>query len=189
MSNYPNNQIKGQKEYGIDCMMYRKSTHLAGVDVEMIQLEKGTCILTIKEAYYQTDVNVSGKKVDAYIIEFIEPVKNMVVNSTNRKIITELVKNNTKLSMPEARNIGNWKGLKIELYFDPTVKMKGEEVGGIKVKLSAPPTVDYDLAISFLSDCKTIDELKESWMKLSNNEKNHPLVLKFKEELKAKLSS
>lgn len=29
------------KETGIDCMKYRKSTHLAGVDVEMIIAEKG----------------------------------------------------------------------------------------------------------------------------------------------------
>ena len=38
------------KENNIDCMKYRKSTHLAGVDVETIVDDKGSCILTIKEA-------------------------------------------------------------------------------------------------------------------------------------------
>lgn len=31
------------KETGIDCMKCRKSTHLAGVEVEMIIAEKGKC--------------------------------------------------------------------------------------------------------------------------------------------------
>jgi hypothetical protein len=63
------------KETNIDCMKYRKSTHLAGVDVEMMIAEKGKCILTIKEAYYNTGVDVSGNKTDGYFIEFTENVK------------------------------------------------------------------------------------------------------------------
>ena len=47
------------KEHEIDCMKYRKSTHLAGVDVEMIIAEKGNCVLTLKEAYYATGIDVS----------------------------------------------------------------------------------------------------------------------------------
>ena len=40
-------------ERNIDAMKYRKSTHLAGVDVEMIIAEKGECILTIKAKMYR----------------------------------------------------------------------------------------------------------------------------------------
>jgi len=121
------------KETNIDSMKYRKSTHLAGIDVETIVADKGNCILTIKEAFYDTNVDVSGNKTAGYFIEFEENVKPMVVNSSNRKIIGNILKSTKNLSSTDSRNIGNWKGLKIELLFDPTVKMMGKIVGGIKV--------------------------------------------------------
>ena len=43
----------------------------------------------------------------------------------NRKIIANLAKKLKNLSSTESRNIDNWKGLKIELKADPTVKMMG----------------------------------------------------------------
>ena len=80
------------KETNIDCMKYRKSTHLAGVDVETIISEKGECVLTIKDAFYDKGVDVSGNKTDGYFIVFVEDVKPMVVNSGNRKVISSIVK-------------------------------------------------------------------------------------------------
>ena len=38
-------------ETNIDCMKYRKATHLASVDVEAMIAEKGSCELTIKLAF------------------------------------------------------------------------------------------------------------------------------------------
>ena len=80
------------KEREIDCMKYRKSTHLAGVDVETIIDEKGSCVLTIKDAYYDKGVSVSGNRTDGYFLEFQEDIKPMVVNSVNRKTIANIVK-------------------------------------------------------------------------------------------------
>ena len=80
------------KQENIDCMKYRKSTHIAGIDVETIINEKGKCVLTIKEAYYNTGVDVSGNKTDGYFLEFTEDVKPMVANSINRKTIASIVK-------------------------------------------------------------------------------------------------
>lgn len=125
------------KETNIDCMKYRKSTHLAGVDVEAIIVEKGNCILTIKEVCYEKGVDVSGNKTDGYFAEFVEDVKPMVLNSTNRKAISTVAKNVKALSNVDSRNIGQWAGLQIELYFDESVKMMGKVVGGIKVKPEA----------------------------------------------------
>lgn len=122
------------KETGIDCMKYRKSTHLAGIDVEAIISERGKCILTIKEAYYAKGIDVSGNKTDGYFLEFQEDVKPMVVNSINRKTISAIVKSQNNCTAVESRNIGNWSGIKIELDFDPSVKMMGKIVGGIRVK-------------------------------------------------------
>jgi len=122
------------KELNIDCQKYRKSTHIAGIDVETIIAEKGQCILTIKECYYAKSVDVSGNKTDGYFIDFVEDVKSMVVNSTNRKTITAVIKSIKKCTSTEARNIGNWAGVQIELGFDESVKMLGKQVGGIRVR-------------------------------------------------------
>lgn len=122
------------REHNIDCLKYRKSTHLAGIDVEAIIAEKGKCILTIKEAYYEKGVDVSGNKTDGYFLEFTEDVKPMVINSINRKTIAAIVKAAKNCTPVESRNIGNWSGIQIELEFDASVKMMGKVVGGIRVK-------------------------------------------------------
>ena len=77
------------KEHNIDAMKYRKHTHLAGVDVSIIASEKGKCLLTIKDAYYSKGVDVSGNRTDGYFLEFAEDVMDMVVNSSNRKQISQ----------------------------------------------------------------------------------------------------
>ena len=122
------------KEHNIDAMKYRKHTHLAGVDVSIIASEKGNCILTIKDAYYSKGVDVSGNKTDGYFLEFVEDVMDMVVNSSNRKQISQNLVLEKGLSLVDSRNIGNWIGYKIELYHDETIRMMGKIVGGIRVK-------------------------------------------------------
>jgi hypothetical protein len=122
------------KEHGIDAMKYRKHTHLAGVDVSIIASEKGKCLLTIKDAYYSKGVDVSGNRTDGYFLEFVEDVMDMVVNSSNRKQISQNLVLEKGLSLVDSRNIGNWIGYKIELYHDETIRMMGKIVGGIRVK-------------------------------------------------------
>src|SRR5699024_3911619 len=152
--------------------------------------EQGKCDLTIKEAFYARGVNVSGNKTDGYFISFVEDVKDMVVNSGNRKTIARIVKMNKNCSVVESRNIGNWAGTTISLFFDPTVKMKGKTTGGIRVKPKSPiPDISDKKAISILSTSKTIDELKSNWSKLSKNEQALSTVNKVKDELKNKLSN
>jgi len=48
-------------ETQIDAFKYRKSTHLAAVDIREIIRDKGSCELTIKLAYYEKGVNVNGR--------------------------------------------------------------------------------------------------------------------------------
>lgn len=122
-----------EKETGIDCMKYRKSTHLASVDVDSIISEKGKCILTIKEAYFAKQIDVSGTKKDGYFLEFQEDVKPMCANSTNRMKIANIIKKEKGLNAVDSRNIGNWIGMKIELIVDNNVKMMGQIVDGIRV--------------------------------------------------------
>lgn len=175
-------------ERNIDAMKYRKSTHLAGVDVEMIIAEKGNCILTIKDAYYNTNVDVSGNKTDGYFIVFEENVKDMVVNSLNRKTISNIVKTNKNCTAVESRNIGNWVGQTIELTFDASVKMMGKVTGGIRVKPTSPiPNIDDKKGLELLNTSKTIQELQDNWKKLSSQEQKLPSINALKDKLKAKL--
>ena len=146
------------RERNIDCMKYRKSTHLAGVDVESIIAEKGECILTINEVFYEENVNVSGNKTNGYFIEFSEDVKPMIVNSKNKNAISNIVRNIKGLDRVEGRNIGNWKGVKIELYFDPNVKMMGKVTGGIRVK--EEPVVLKKKSISDVNFNKALEAIK-----------------------------
>lgn len=175
-------------EKNIDCMKYRKSTHLAGVDVETIIAEKGKCLLTIKDAYYNTGVDVSGNKTDGYFLEFVEGVKPMVVNSVNRKTISNIAKMDKKLSSVDSRNIGNWIGLKIELNFDENVKMMGKITGGIRVNPISPiANISDKNAIAVLNDSKTKTELQANWSKLTKDEQSLPTVVALKDQLKIKL--
>ena len=176
------------KDNNIDCMKYRKSTHLAGVDVETIVDDKGSCILTIKEAYYNTGVDVSGNRTDGYFVEFAEPVKPMVVNSVNRKTIANIVKNNKGISSVESRNIGNWIGTTIELIFDDSVKMMGKITGGIRIKPNSPiPDISDKNALSILNGSKTLADLSVNWGKISAKEQALPSVFALKEKLKTTL--
>ena len=176
------------KETGIDCMKYRKSTHLAGVDVEMIIAEKGKCVLTIKESYYDTGVDVSGNRTDGYFLEFVEGVKPMVVNSTNRKVISQIVKIKNKCTGSESRNIGNWKGLTIQLVFDESVKMMGKLTGGIRISPISPiPTLSDVNAKAILSGSNSLLDLQANWSKLSKDEQALPSVNAMKDKLKTTL--
>jgi len=172
------------KETDIDSMKYRKSTHLAGIDVESIVSEKGSCVLTIKEAYYNTNVDVSGNKTDGYFIEFVEPLKPMMANSGNRKIINDIVKEKLGCTSAESRMLPNWKGIQIDLFFDPSRKMMGKVTGGIGVKPVVKKVISDINALAILNKSKTIEELKSNWELLTAVEKNIPTAMALKEKLK-----
>jgi len=175
-------------EREIDCMKYRKSTHLAGVDVEAIIADKGKCILNIKDAFYDTNVDVSGNKTNGYFLTFVEDFKPMVVNSGNRKTIASIVKTLKGCTSLESRNIGNWIGLQIELIFDPTVKMMGSVVGGIKVSPISPiPDISDKNGLVILSGSKTLAELGSNWSKLTKQEQSLPTINALKEKMKGDL--
>ena len=158
-------------ETNIDCMKYRKSTHLASVDVDAIIAEKGSCELTIKLAFYDKGVDVSGNKTDGYFLRFEEVgVKDMVVNSGNRKKIANIVKQLKNCTPVESRNISNWTGLKIGLKVDPNVKMMGQIVGGIIVD------VNYKQEPK-----KTLEQAKTEFSKVNSRESFVTCMNTFKE--------
>lgn len=179
------------KETEISCMRYRKATHLSGLDVAEIVQNKGVCVLTIKEAYYDRNIDVAGKKVDGYFLSFQENgVKDIMLNSINRKTIAKVAKMTKNISLQQASMLPEWVGLRIELYFDENIKFGREEVGGIRVKPISPiPNISDVQGIAILNTSTNMDQLKSNWAKLSKQEQELPSITSLKDSLKAKLDA
>lgn len=172
-----------EKITDIDSMKFRTSTHLAGVDVEAME----NPFVTIKEAYYGKDVQMNGKKSAGYFIEFIEDIKPMCVNSGNRKTINQIVKTLRNCTSVESRNLTNWVGIKLELYFEPNRSFAGVKTGGIGIKQNFN-IIDDKIALQKLNGSKTLIELQEVYLSLTPEEKKYPSIIKLKDELKTKLA-
>jgi len=126
------------KEVNIDCRKYRKSTHLASADLDaMVTDGRTSLIFTIKEAWYDTKVDVSGEKTDGYFCSFVEDIKDMVLNSTNRKTIAGFARKKG-FSEVECWNIGNWGGIRIEFFVLRDIKAFGKVQDGIRISPIPP---------------------------------------------------
>ncbi len=115
-----------------------KSDHLGVADLEEMN-EKGTrLVFTVKEVKQHLIVSgvknsgvvVAGKRISANIAHFNEDIKPFVLNATNSGIMKSFA-NNSPL-------IEDWANKAIELYIDPTVSMKGEVVGGVRIRPVQP---------------------------------------------------
>ena len=110
-----------------------KSDHLGRVDLEEFY-EKGLKTeFTIKEVKQYvvdpmvkgTGIKVAGKMITANIAFFKEAIKPWVINSGNADIIRTLA---------GSILVENWKNIRVELYVDKEAKLKGQVVGGIRVR-------------------------------------------------------
>lgn len=109
-----------------------KSDHLGVADLEEITEQGKPLVFTIKEVKQEYGKSVAGKKGDFNIAYFNEPIKPWVLNAGNAKIIKGFAGNDPFVE--------NWKDITVELYVDDTVKMKGETVGGVRVRPVQPRT-------------------------------------------------
>jgi hypothetical protein len=80
--------------------------------------------------------------------------------------------------------------VQVELWIDANVKMKGQVVGGVRLKkpLNVAPIVSDVKAIATLSKCTTLAELQSAYTALPANEKTLATVVAKKDELKTILS-
>ena len=108
-----------------------KSDHLGSADLEEMTEEKKRLVFTVEKVlqYIKTDdknsgVSVAGKRISANIA-YLKGAKPLVLNATNSK---------TMAKMMGSKFVDDWAGAVIELYIDPNVKMKGEMVGGVRIK-------------------------------------------------------
>lgn len=135
-----------------------KSDHLGVIDLEEMIEGGQPLVFTIKEVKQERGAKVAGNKIDANIAYFEGNLKPLVLNSTNAKTLKTLSK---------SAYIENWKGLTIELYIDTTVKMKGEQVGGVRIKpilLNKPKPVFTEANFEKAKQANaTIDVIKQRY--------------------------
>ncbi|HWR94122.1 MAG TPA: hypothetical protein VN192_02860 [Flavobacterium sp.] len=149
-----------------------KSDHLGIADLEDLIEEGKRLVFTVKEVKQEYGASVAGKKIDANIAYFKEPIKPLVLNATNSKIMKSF-NNNSPF-------VEDWKNTVIELYIDPNVKMKGDTVGGVRIKPTRPaiakpeliPTMvdEWKRAIAHLKGSGTIDDIKKRYVLSVANE-------------------
>lgn len=106
-----------------------KSDHLGCADLEDFIEEKKSLIFTITHVKQEIGVSVAGKKGNFNIAYFKEKIKPLVLNSTNSKVLKSMTNGSPFVE--------DWVNLTIEMFIDETVRMKGELVGGVRIKPSA----------------------------------------------------
>jgi hypothetical protein len=120
-----------------DWRKFRKSTHLASADLDIMKAEGKSLIFNIKEVKYETKVNVSGTKMDGFFCYFKEPIKALKLNTHNLSILATFTKNKG-VGSGDIYVIENYKDLRIELFVDRNVKFMGDIVDGVRIKPIQP---------------------------------------------------
>jgi hypothetical protein len=126
-----------------------KSDHLGSADLEEMTEEGKKLIFKIKEVKQEYQTRVAGKLIDANIAYFHEDIKPLVLNSTNSKQVAKFA---------QSKFVEDWANLTIELFIDPKVKLKGEVVGGVRIRPIQPTIKKEEL----MPDHKRWDEAKEA---------------------------
>ena len=86
-------------------------------------------IVTIKSVANEVVTGTDGKKETCSVMHFMENVKPLVLNATNSKTITKLLK---------TPYIEQWAGRKIQLYVERGIKAFGDIVDAIRVRPFLP---------------------------------------------------
>ena len=149
-----------------------KSDHLGVADLEDYLEEGRKLVFTIKHARQEINVAVAGRKGDFNIAYFNENIKPLVLNATNSKVVKKFAKGSPFVE--------DWNNILVELYIDRTVKMKGDVVGGVRIRTVQPrlekppfPVSDkriLDRAILIYSETKSFAKMETRYT-LSNDVK------------------
>jgi hypothetical protein len=107
-----------------------KSDHLGCADLEDFIEAGHNLVFNIKQVRQETNVAVAGRKGDFNIAYFHEKVKPLVLNATNAKTLKNLAGGSSFIE--------DWQNIAVQLYIDPSVKMKGDTVGGVRINPQPP---------------------------------------------------
>lgn len=109
-----------------------KSNHLGQADIEDFIESGSNLIFTIDHVKQEYGVAVAGRKGDHNIAYFKENIKPWVINATNGTILRKFAGGSPIIE--------DWSNIIVQLYIDPNVKMKGDVVGGVRVRPQQPRT-------------------------------------------------
>lgn len=141
-------------------------------------------VLTIKEVRYEQTKGTKEKEMKN-VAYFVENMKPMILNATNCKAVRKLAGG--------SNFINDWKNVRVTIYVEKNVKAFGEVTDALRIRSTPPPQqapqqqIDVTVAILNLTSCTTQEELRQVYTALSKEEKNHPSVIKTKDELKETL--
>jgi hypothetical protein len=107
-----------------------KSDHLGVADLEDMMESNIQMIFTISHVKQEYGVMVAGRKGDHNIAYFKENIKPLVLNATNSKVV--------KSFCEKSPFVDDWNNVLIQLYIDPSAKLKGEIVGGVRISPQQP---------------------------------------------------
>jgi hypothetical protein len=107
-----------------------KSDHLGIADLEDLIEAKSNLVFTVKHVRQEIGKSVAGRKGNFNIAYFNEKIKPLVLNATNAKTLRQLAGGSSFIE--------DWANIPVQLYIDPSVKMKGETVGGVRISPQAP---------------------------------------------------
>lgn len=151
-----------------------KSDHLGVADLEdLIESGKTRLVFTIREVKQELDVAVAGRKGNFNIAYFKEPIKPLVLNATNSKVVKSFAKDKSPF-------VEDWKNIVVELYIDSSVKMKGDIVGGVRIKPNQPSlskpelkkdSEEWNKAVDYMKSGGNIDAIKKRYSLSAANEK------------------
>jgi len=161
----------------------RNSDYLAGVDLEIFDLEGKSKTLTIKKIEFKQNFRVNGKLKDKGLIAYFTETyaKPLIINTTNSKFIKEST---------GIMDASKWVGFSLDFFFKADVEMrvsKTEKIkGGIRIKKVntnglAPELLDVSSRITV---CTKKVELLDIWSELSQENQN-----KHKSEFTEKLKT
>jgi hypothetical protein len=161
-----------------------KSDHLGSADLEEMIEEKKPLIFTVVKVQQEFGAKVAGKKIDANIAYFKEGIKPLVLNATNSKIMKKLAGGSPFVE--------DWKNIPIELYIDASVRMKGEVVGGVRIKEEPPKILtqkeieEIKTKVSAITDIKALTTYYNSDILFKTNKDVVDAFRKRNGELKPK---
>jgi len=107
-----------------------KSDHLGVADLEDFIEAKSNLVFTITHVNQEYGVAVAGKKGNHNIAYFKEDIKPLVLNATNSKVMKSFAGGSSFVE--------DWTNITVQLYIDPSVKMKGDIVGGVRINPKPP---------------------------------------------------
>ncbi len=93
------------------------------------ELDGQDWVVTISDVERQSIKNNEGKDESKFVLFFKEHPKGMILNSTNMKVISNLLKSDES---------EEWKGKRITLYVKDDIEMGGKIMSGLRVRAKLP---------------------------------------------------